>query len=296
MSKYNDQVTILSPTYLSGKSHSQTGGHTHSNKPQWYKKVFKSFYDSMKQPYPIHNIKDDSDDNSKKEFKNFLESINANYTFLGGKRTNGFTALIRLLESIETPYFFFVLDDTMLVKKKDFITPCIEAMNNDDTLAQIKLGCGFVCHGRTNKDIVKIHDNGTASPIVAPNSIYTPEKLSTGDVVWKMSLNHKNILNVFPLSYHNCFMRTSFAMKIHKKIMEKKDISGNDFSDYLIHTNYERDTCNKINKNGWPKGFEFIEEYKNGWLNFASYLYPIGRLQESEDSFKKTHTFEIYGK
>jgi len=97
MSNYNNRVTILSPTYLSGEKHPQTGFHTHAKKKHWYKRVINSFYNSMSKPYPLHIFKDDSSQKEHKALEDFLKSIDANYKFLGGEKTNGYTALIKLI-------------------------------------------------------------------------------------------------------------------------------------------------------------------------------------------------------
>lgn len=300
MSKYNEKVTILSPTYLCGTKHPTTGSHTHSLKSNWYQKVFNSYYTSFKKPYPVHHIKDDSAPRAKKELEKYLQTIGANYKLVAtNEKTNGFHALIKLIESVETEYMFFILDDVMQVKPKDFITPCVELMEEQKDILQVKLGSGFAGSGNNNKDNVVLLGNGKAAPKVAPESVYTANSTSTGDVVWTMQLEPKNIRNVFPLSYYNCIMRTEYVKRIHEVVMTKGvNKTGRDFSTYLEYMNYTNDTNNLVNEKGWPSGFEFISEYKTGWLNFASYIYHLGRAGRSLERAKQhanTHTHEIKG-
>ena len=276
------KITILSPLFIKG------------DKINYYKKCIKSFYDSIEEPYPLHIIKDDSSQETHEEVKKLMKEINPNHIFLDRKnKTNGFTSVSELIDYVETKYFLFLIDDAIMTVKENIIEPIVEHMDKDEKTIQVKIGGGLLCNGtgKTNKDNIIKHKDNTVSLYSNKEVKYKPYVYGD-NIVWVMDLKSKNTLGEMPISFWNCVHRTEIFKKINDIIKNKKGPKKY-WSHYQAFVNYTGGRNNIIKKNGWPKDFEFLDNYKSGWLNMCCYLYPFNRCRFSLNDFKKTHTIKI---
>ena len=296
-----EKLTLLSLTYLDRSAMNNMGVTQWHPVLDTFKKSLKSFYDILDKNNlgrPLHLIRDDSSTENKMEVIKSLEEVNANYKLIDGRK-GAFFSVGELIRNVKTPYFMFILDDVEFITTKDILTPMIESLDKDEDIIQILFGGGFLTDSReSNNQTINFTGEDTVTPYLN-NQIYTRNKIDDHNTSWVTSLESDKIMGVFPLSYWNCLMQTNFFQKIDDKIesMFTESRPHSSWSDYCAYTNYSVNISPLIANEGWPKGFEFINEYKTAYLNFASYIYPHGRpgatFNENTEVFGKRCMNEI---
>lgn len=203
-------------------------------------------------------------------------------------------AVVNLIETVETPYFAFITDDVCLTTNEDIFTPSIEFLENNEDVCQVKIGGGCLSDGNSNRENIKFGDQFHNSHfVVNPGNPLTPIGYYN-HTFWLESTNSPNIKNIFPFSYYNCIMRTSvFKDKIHPIVKSRLTPRDKTWSDYLAKINYSIGICNKINELGYPKGFEFLNNYYTAWIDLCNYIYCFDRHHLSYEQFCKTHTNKL---
>jgi hypothetical protein len=278
----NDKITILTPLFLN------------HHKLSMFEVSIKSFYDNMEKPYPLHIIKDDSPLPLHEEAKKIIGKINDNHLFLPRTtKTNGFEVIIELIDKVTTDYFFFIIDDAAMTISKDFITPIITHMEKNKKTIQVKIGGGVLCRPNvSNLHNITLNEDDTLYLNANKNVKWYPSRMGK-DTIWTMELKDKNIKGEMAITYWNCVLRTNIFKKINNIIKDKKGKFKDKFwHDYQSYTNYGGDINDKVFNNGWPDGFEFLNNYDSGWLNMCCYIYPFGRSPIPYNIFKTTHTKE----
>lgn len=208
---------------------------------------------------------------------------------------NMFDAVLNLIDKVKTKYFMFLIDDVCQIVKKDFVTPIIQYMESNERVIQVKYGGGIISEGHTNISNLLINNDNVAFT-KSPKTVFTRNKIHN-DTIWTFDIAHQNIKEEFIFSYYNCIMRTKVFQQINDIINLNQ--SNNvwhkriTWSDYLAYINYSPNTCNQINKLGFPAPFKFLENYQTGWLNFCNYIFAIDRGISDVNAFIKTHTKEI---
>lgn len=296
-----EKLTLLSLTYLDRNAINNMGVSQWHSVMETFKKSLKSLYDILDKNNlgrPLHLIRDDSSMNNKMEVIRSLEDVNANYKLIDGRK-GAFFSVGELIRNVKTPYFMFILDDVEFITTKDILSPIIEALDKDKDVIQIKYGGGFLTDSVINNTkTVKFVENNNISPYLN-DQIYIKNKIDETNTSWVTSLQSDKIVGVFPLSYWNCLMRTDFFQKVDTKIESifTESRPHKSWSDYCAYTNYSINLSPQISNDGWPEGFDFINNYKTAYLNFASYIYPHGRpgatFNETVDVFKKRCMNEI---
>jgi|TARA_R110002020_G_scaffold332719_1_gene548130 hypothetical protein len=296
-----EKLTLLSLTYLDRSAINNMGVTQWHPVVETFKKSLKSFYDILDENNlgrPLHLIRDDSSMDNKMKVIESLEEVNANYKLIDGRK-GAFFSVGELIRNVKTPYCMFILDDVEFITTKDILTPMIESLEKDEDIIQILFGGGFLTDSReSNNETINFTEDGTVTPYLN-NQIYTRNKIDNNNTSWVTSLESDKIVDVFPLPYWNCLMQTKFFQKIDTKIesifTESRPHSS--WSDYCAYTNYSVNISPLISKEGWPEGFDFINQYKTSYLNFASYIYPHGRpgatFGENVEVFRKRCMNEI---
>lgn len=159
--------------------------------------------------------------------------------------SNGYVDAVRnLFRVADQKYIFWIFDDVQLLTKKDIISPCIRALEDNQNLIQIKLG-GGKCARKNKLQNTALYG---ASYV---------QKTYGNDIVWsnKIGADTEN----FIISQWNAVLRTDIFKEINKDIKT----SFSHWDDYLMHikANY----------------MHILKERESGWLNFEDHLHPWGR-------------------
>jgi hypothetical protein len=291
--KYNKDVTILSTFQI------------RPEKTMW-KECIRSYYQTMVPPYPLHLIQDDSTPSYHEELCKVLDELGANYKFIKSEYPGAFGAVYSLIKEVKTKYFFFIIDDVIMVKDKDIITPLVHFMEENKEVIQIKLGGGPISEGPSNKYWVIDKPGGNRTLNVPGNPVLHPTKTIGNNTIWTFSLIPENTRGQYPLPWYNGFLRTSIFHKINDIIINLYKNDQNTarqrlrhhyhrWSHYIAYTQYYHvDTLPTLYKLGWPPKFEFLSNYKTGWLNMCNYIYCLhNRCESPLHKFKITHTQEL---
>jgi|WetSurSiteA1Bulk_404760.scaffolds.fasta_scaffold00439_13 hypothetical protein len=265
-------------------------------KIDFFTRTLNSYYNGMPKPIPKHLIALDTNKTNFDIGEYILNSFGCNYLLLPSGSNNGLVIMQELISSVETPYFLMLLDDVMLLKDIDFLlNASISAMTEDDNLIQVKFGGGVLSSFKNNKECF-ITNKSRVRLISNKNSWLKRMVIKKGNAtVWTLPLKSELANSDYPLSYYNCLMKTSIFKRINNVVAGiKNGYTKGDISDYLCLVNRSRNNGNKLVKFGWPKGLLFLNKYKTGFINLASYIYCFSREKVSVEEYIKRYCNAYY--
>lgn len=260
---------------------------TNDQQFQKFVNVINKYYSIIDADRVEHIIKDDSPLQFKKKVSDFLLSNNKNCKIIHAPYTILSRAFELLINECRTEYLTFVFDDVIPVTGKDFITPCITAMDNDKDLLQICIGGTFISSVASNTSYLSVIDGD----LFLNNQIKLDHEIIVEDTIWKTRNDVITLSKImYIMAFWNQVMRTPESKKFVKIIRSKYDPQNPSADLFCAHC-YEGGRWNTAI--GWADGMEWLGDYKIGFLNFCPYIYPNGRINKRIDVFEKEHCNEI---
>lgn len=267
--------------------------------------TMRTFYGKLNQPYPVHYIKDDSDQKIKIELKKRCAKISSNIIFIEeNKKTNMTEAVELLVKNVDKKYLFLLLADVIMLE--DFLDASIEAMNADEELMEICVGGSFFHRGRSNKEFIKIIENEfyidrnlIADTNRDPNLIkFVPTYFDNNNTVWKSHMKCDLFCNFhYLMAMWNCIIRSSFCKRVFNDIRTVYNPNAPALDNFTKRVCCD-DEITRLNyppnlPSNWHKEFEWMTDCKFGVLNFCPYIYPNGRGDISLEKFNLDYRNKI---
>jgi GR25 family glycosyltransferase involved in LPS biosynthesis len=214
------------------------------------------------------------DDNSSEEDR---EKMKKNYPFFEfyfkGKHDKGHARSMNIIKnSVKTPYIFHIEDDWKFFKKRNYITQCLEVLNQDSRIGQCLINKNYM---ETEKVPIV---GGLFKTTSSGNRYYIHEHCSTEQEHKQFFQKYKGLPNCayWP---HFSFRASLFHTKILREIGD-----FNENADYF-------------NKNGGHFEMEYANRYKS--FNYISaflegiYCLHIGRLTSERNDTKKPNAYVL---
>ena len=217
---------------------------------QWelFKRCFASYVSVLKKHNISLHVACESSEKYKVQIKRFIE--NNGLKIEKTIESSGYVAAIKnLIQSVNTSFFFFIVDDVELLKNKDFILPCVSFMQENPQVVQIKIGGGLV-YSRDKKKNTELY-----------SAFYKINVCNEVDTIWTGALTQDRENYIF--SHYNCVLRTD----IFQLYDNKNNKNACNWDDYVV-----------LLKRNYLQEFE---GYETGWLNFEDYLHAWGRTDLS---------------
>jgi hypothetical protein len=253
-----------------------------------------ALYKTLGNERPLHLLSTlITDARLRKEYFAFLSSLGANVEEIA-KDQNYMQAFRTLMGAIKTKYGYFHSTDVVTSSEKNFFLPCMEAMDQDETMVQIRLGGYPISNYDTNLDVFGVDDGKIIMLETADPLERVP--LSTGDTIWSISMAARNQGKFYAIPFWNCIMRKTFIHELLHATDPLVKPGEWSMSDYLAHINGAPDMVEYSmgnSKAGWPAPYEFIETSKQGLLNLSCYVYALGRESRPLDEFKIVNMMEV---
>jgi GR25 family glycosyltransferase involved in LPS biosynthesis len=214
------------------------------------------------------------DDNSSEEDR---EKMKKNYPFFEfyfkGKHDKGHPRSMNIIKNtVKTPYIFNVEDDWKFFKKRNYITECLEVLNQDSRIGQCLINKNYM---ETEKVPIV---GGLFKTTPSGNRYYIHEHCSTIQEHKQFFEKYKGLANCayWP---HFSFRASLFRTKILREIGD-----FNENSDYF-------------NKNGGHFEMEYANRYKS--FNYISaflegiYCLHTGRLTSEKNDDTKRNAYDL---
>ncbi len=226
----------------------------------------------------------------RRKFKKLLNSVGAQWEPIatGSTALDGFIAMV---EATETDYLFPLLSDVKTMTDRDFITPCIEAMERDPSLVQVRI-CGYpFSNGETNTSY--LYSTGEQVCFDGDRSIALKPEPIGEDTVWTLSMAPENQKYFYAVPLWNTVLRTSYVKRCIDAVRPYLDgcRTITDLSDKINDapdlTDYD------LPEKGWQEHLLFMNDYRQGSLNLACYMYALGWEQKTEAEFLNEQMREL---
>lgn len=198
----------------------------------------------------------ESKDLYKQKVEEYISTIKPDYKIIKGK---GFVPSVReLIKESTGEYIIFFLDDVEFIGKSEEIYKfCIETMDVDEKIFQIKLGGGKVSHTTKNENIKKYSKTHKEFKINENFSIWLNPSIE----------EYKN--NNYVITHWNCITRGKHLREFNLKL-NKNPLTWDELT-LVMSSSFKND----------------ISQLYTGWLNLQSFLYAWGRNKKSYEDYKK---------
>lgn len=288
----NENLTLITPVRISKSEHLR-----------FFRMSLESYYNQIPGFRPKHIFSINADAHWTKSFQDVLDSVPGDYEVFTDKSAS--RAFVDLIEKVETKYLFMMFGDVMALTDKDIFSPSLESMERRDDICQIHIGgfpTGNYDYAPYNKmwgcepfptNLSHFSVSGDTATVVHDGTQMERMSLSGGDTVWIMKMHYANMGFICPFPFWSTIMRSDVAKKLTEITQGMLQGKYKEIRDFLIPMNGSISVVHStIHKDGWPKWFEFVEEYSHGLLNLASYVYSIADDKKSIEQCRKDHCIE----
>lgn len=278
--KLEEKLTIVSPIRLAHPRHMKQA-----------KETINTFYGSLAGARPRHLIAASIPVQSYyQEFLKSLDSVKAKVGFTS-TNTHALTGFIQMLSAVQTEYVFLLLGDVKTMTTKDFMTPCVEAMDKDPKLMQIRIAGYPFSNGTTNT--AYLYSDGKNVCFDGDKSIAFERIGVGGDTVWTVSTLPEKQKFFYAIPMWSTVMRTSYIKQligaVQPHLAGRKTLTN--LSELL---NGAEDLVRyNLTNDGWPTHLKFMNDYKQGSLNLSCYMYAFDREEKTQLQFLKEQMNEV---
>jgi hypothetical protein len=201
-------------------------------------------------------IINESNPSYKEKVEQQISKIKSNYRIIEAK---GFVPSVRKLISESVgDYIIFFLDDVEIIGDSEKIyESCVQAMDMEEKIFQIKFGGGKVSHTTKNQNIEKYSKTHKELKINQNFSIWLNPSIE----------EYKN--NNYVITHWNCITRGKDLRTFNSKL--NKNPNTWDELTLVMSSSFKKD----------------ISGLYTGWLNLQSFLYAWGRNKKSYQDYKK---------
>ncbi len=206
--------------------------------------------------------------------------------------TTALEGFIQMINSVTTPYVFLLLGDVKTMTTKDFMTPCIEAMDNDPNLVQVRI-CGHPFSSSV-RNTAPFCSDGVDICFSGDKSIKFDQVMPAGeDIVWTVSMAPEKQKFFYAIPLWSTVMRTSYVRQLLLAVTPwltgKKTLTN--LSELL---NGAEDLVKyNLATTGWPEHLKFMNGYRQGSLNLSCYMYAFNREEKTQPQFLKEQMNEV---
>ena len=273
---------------------------------KYFEITIRSFYDTHKER-PLHNFAINISPEWYDRFIQLLQDLRCNYNILTTDE-NALNGFVTVADSIRTPYCFLMLADFYNIADKDIISLSVTALKKDPKLAHTILG-GIPVGDYERPDFKTVWKTRNKYLTNDSHFVMIDEKLclvhdhdyvfermpiDEKNTLWTLPMTPNRMKYIFPFPAYYNVMRTDVLQKFVNLTKPHIKSSDTTISHFFRHGNTtEMLILSRLHIDGWPEGFEFFEDYKQGFLNCASYIYSLGRDRKTIDQYRKDHCREI---
>ena len=288
----NNNLTMITPVRIANEEHLQ-----------FFKLSIESYYKQIVNFHPKHIFSINADVYWMKQFQNILDNLLHNYEIM--LDNNASQAFVNLIDRVDTKYLFMMFGDVMAISDKDIFSPSLESMELRNDICQVNVGgfpVGDFDFPPYNKmwneksfpnNSSHFHVMKNTAKIVHDNTKLDKMPLSTGDAMWIMQMLHTNMKFVYPFPFWANIMKSDVTKKIIELSRDVGLQKYKEIRDFLTLVNETTSVItNNIHIKGFPKEFQFVEEYSQGLLNLACYMYSIEAERKPLQKFKEDHCRE----
>jgi hypothetical protein len=252
-----------------------------------FEDVLKSHYSRLTTPFPKHMISDNSPEEYKGRVLKALGDANPNFEVIDqDKNLNASQAFESLILSTKTPFLDFVFTDVISIGTKDYIAPCVKVMEQNPDVMQVCVGGTFI--ESDNDGYVIVKEGKAYLDVRRPIEMSPYTYLS--DTVWVAEAGIEQFSDfMFVMAFWNQILRTEMCKKFVETTRNYYNPPDSSIELYIIkaHRSVEVPGYNLPPK--WNAGYEWLSQYRFGFLNFNAYIFPIDRLPMSKEQFEKDH-------
>lgn len=279
--RLEDKLTLVTPVRIA---------HPHHLKE--VRESFMTFYTSLGTARPRHLIAAANPVAAYHQaFLQTLDAVRANVTWTS-MNTTALEGFIQMIDTVQTDYVFLLLGDVKTMTSKDFMTPCIEAMDAEPTLMQVRV-CGYpFSNGVTNT--AYLCSDGSDICFVGDKSIKFDRAIPVGeDIVWSLPTTPEKQKFFYAIPMWSTVMRTSYIKQLIAAV--RPHLAGRKTLTNLSELLNGAEDLVKYNlvTTGWPAHLKFMDGYRQGSLNLSCYMYAFGREEKTQPQFLKEQMNEV---
>ena len=252
----------------------------------------KTFYASLGTARPRHLIAAATPVASYHQaFIKTLDDVKAWVSWVS-MNTTALEGFVQMIDAVKTPYVFLLLGDVKTMTTKDFMTPCIQAMDAEPTLMQVRI-CGHP-FSSSARNTAPFYSDGVDISFAADKSIKFDQVIPVGeDIVWSLPTTPEKQKFFYAIPMWSTVMRTSYIRQlidaVRPHLAGKKTLTN--LSELL---NGAEDLVKyNLDTTGWPAHLKFMDGYRQGSLNLSCYMYAFNREEKTQPQFLKEQMIEV---
>lgn len=291
-----NMLTLITPIRITRNDHLDN-----------FRRTIESYYRIFGHDKPRHITSSSNPEGYAGTFFKLMKSYNSDGWKDVAQGSKPVDALREMVRAVETPYVHVTLADVCALGEKNFLDIGIRAMETDKSICQMRYGDDPLgCSRPTNlssfaSDGTHVFFKGMPEYPFEPMQITSysstdlpPIKLGKEeatvsfperDMVWRYPMAAAAQKKWIGFAFWPCTYRTEVLKRVVEECEKRKDTQQpqwkNTLAGWMSIMNRTADFAGWcLPEKGWPEGFEFLEDLKQGTLNMACYMAALDREQK----------------